>query len=129
MRSLIAFSLDGDMASLRYRQYKFLKSRSNSSWYDATESSNCNSASEHDFLFDLDADPHEKTNLYYDDAYSDLRDELAARWKALYETEYISRTHPVSEVSGAYAYAAEDAFYESTDIGYKYVTSWGCALS
>ena len=133
VRDTVAFSLGATEATLRFQQYKYMKARSNSSWYDVdreivNEIFLCMNSAEDYFLFDVETDPYERHNLFYNPAYAETVQMLDAMYMDLYATQHVERTNPVAEPMDA---ATKAAFIDSTPAKeqVKYVLPWGCDLS
>ena len=133
VRDTIAFSLGPSQATLRYEGFKYMKARSNSSWFDVdheivNEIFLCMQSGENDFLFDLEADPYERHNLFYNPAYAETVAMLDAMYEDMYRSEHVDRTHAVASPQDAVTKAA---FIASTPANeqVKYAMPWGCDLS
>ena len=120
-------------ATLRYQQFKYMKSRSNSSWYApdreiVNEIFLCMSSSNDNFLFDLENDPFEHHNLFDKPEYAETVQMLDAMYADMYVTEVVERSHPIAEPMDDVTKAA---FIASTppSVSVKYVLPWGCDLS
>ena len=79
----------------------------------------CNGGITSTFLFDIDADPHERHNLYFDPEYKKLGAELVAELHATFEDEY---WHPTYDFASPKTDEAMLAFGASGG----YVAPWGC---
>lgn len=133
VRDTVAFSLGDTEATLRYEGFKYMKARSNSSWYPVdheivNEIFLCMQSGSNDFLFDLENDPYERHNLFYNPAYAETVAMMDSMYSSLYETQYVAHTRPVASPQDA---AAKAAFIASTPAGeqVKYALPWGCDLS
>eukprot|EP00633_Aureoumbra_lagunensis_P008034 CAMPEP_0197320748 /NCGR_PEP_ID=MMETSP0891-20130614/61421_1 /TAXON_ID=44058 ORGANISM="Aureoumbra lagunensis, Strain CCMP1510" /NCGR_SAMPLE_ID=MMETSP0891 /ASSEMBLY_ACC=CAM_ASM_000534 /LENGTH=558 /DNA_ID=CAMNT_0042812281 /DNA_START=195 /DNA_END=1871 /DNA_ORIENTATION=- len=129
IRDTIAFSITSEYASIRLRNYKLLHQRANETWYTpdqfSYETSSCFNSGTENFLFDLEMDPDERTNLFYDDDYFDIKLKLVKEWKKRAMYEYVERDYPPG-----YSYYDREVsrtFYDSTDDAHKFVVPWGCS--
>ena len=130
IRDTIAFSITNHYASLRFENFKLLVNRSDAPWYTtnyddlASTAAVCQQASNYDFLFDLDNDPTETTNLSDDPAYSDIKNKLTSRWQKILREQYQERIHPIG--FDLFRSDVIDFFVNSTSNAAKFVVPWGC---
>ncbi|KAH8045487.1 sulfuric ester hydrolase [Aureococcus anophagefferens] len=103
VRDTVAFSLGATEATLRFQQYKYMKARSNSSWYDvdreiANEIFLCMNSGDY-FLFDVETDPTSGT-VFYNPAYAETVQMLDAMYMDFYATQHAERTNPLPHGRG-----------------------------
>ncbi|KAJ8612157.1 hypothetical protein CTAYLR_002481 [Chrysophaeum taylorii] len=132
VRDTIYHSLDNQFATLRHRNFKLMIGRSNSSWFPPSHEvvddiRECMDGGRLNFLFNIDEDPYEQTDLYHVEAYLNHREYLTDLWRVAYDTGVVQRPAPAGFAVNSSA--AKRAFYLSTTSANKYVVPWNCSLS
>jgi len=130
-RSDIIFSVDETHATVRRGPFKLLRRRSDSTYYPPLHSENasyaadqCATPSNAFFLYNIDDDPYETTNLYYNASYAALLAELDAWADAAYAADYFHIPHPRSNALTADMQAAFSS--SLADETTKVLVPWGC---
>jgi len=126
-RDEVIFSVDATSASLRVRQFKVMLNRSVSDYFEPDESSSgCLAASSDHFLFDIENDPTEATNLWDNPAYEAVQQTLVARAALKFDLEYFNAPYPRGDQVTS---AIERALLSSTpDEDTKILVPWGCGI-
>lgn len=122
-------SLDGGLyAAVRVGSMKFIKFLTNSSYYwdyqytDLMgDADTCNQGRFVTLLFDIDVDPHERTNLLYDPAYGKTVMDMENLVLELYETQYYS---PEMAFGSPQTTQAWEAFSNADG----FVAPWACVV-
>ena len=136
IRDEVAFSVTAEAATLRMKNYKYMYQRSNSTWFKVGEevtgsfnTQSCMDSSAMNFLFDVDADPYETQNLYYDDAYVHVLRGFEDEAARIMREEYVHRTLPPGSPEGGADTIAAFLASSPTNDTVKHVTPWDCAMS
>ena len=128
-RDTIVFEATATSVVVRRGDFKLIRGFTNATWYAGLEGADlemCFPGSQDDFLFDVENDPRERTNLIGDAAYAPLARELAALGRAAWAAEGydVPRTRTTVYKHND---KLHDAWLRSTDRpALRVVTPWGC---
>ena len=136
VRDEIAFSVTSDSATIRLKNYKYMYDRSNTTWFkvgeEITGSFNtmaCMTSSSNNFLFDLDLDPYETNNLYFDADYAHVVKGFEDEAARIVRDEYVHRNLPPGSPEGGADTIAAFLASSPSNSTVKHVTPWGCSMS
>jgi len=143
-RDTIYFSLSSDGLVIRKNDFKLVHQYTNATWYDgAFDPSNFTMQTARDacfagnaptsFLFDVAADPEERTNLFLDHSYHDVVDALIGEGREAYAAQRfdfpLDRAWIFKDGGSPEAARLRATWVDtSDDADYRFIAPWGCSL-